>query len=163
MQILLFFFFLFFWRGKETTSQTLSSVVMKTVDNPTLHKPTCGVGEGGAASTGDRVMALLATLNKATAPSSCCLGLDDPRSPISNSRPAWTDAQLQIEQPMKHPPKGFYTTKNNIRQTYGKYLIKKKHTMVFNKYFFLIICWTKMSKSQSHSSLESLFWNSHKI
>ena len=56
---------------------------------------TCGVGERGGASIGDKVDALLANLHKATAPSSCCLELDEPRSPISNSRPAWTDAQLQ--------------------------------------------------------------------
>lgn len=68
---------------------------MRTEDNSTGFKPTCGVGEGGAASTGDRVEALLANLHKATALSSCCLELDEPRSPISNSRPAWADAQLQ--------------------------------------------------------------------
>jgi hypothetical protein len=55
--------------------------------NPTGFKPTCGVGEGGAASMGDRAEALLANLHKATAPSSCCLELDELRSPISNSRP----------------------------------------------------------------------------
>lgn len=48
---------------------------------------TCGVGDGGAASTGERVMALLANLYRAVAPSSCCLGLIEPRSPRSNSRP----------------------------------------------------------------------------
>lgn len=53
---------------------------------------TCGVGEGGAASTGDRAEALLANLHKATAPSSCCLELDELRRLISNSRPIWKNA-----------------------------------------------------------------------
>lgn len=50
--------------------------------------PTCGVGDGGAASTGERVMALLANLYKAIAASSCCLWVVEPRSPRSNSSPA---------------------------------------------------------------------------
>ena len=67
---------------------------MTTEEKQTGYLTTCGVGEGGAASTGDRVEALLANLHKATAPSSCCLELEEPRSPISNSRPACTDIQL---------------------------------------------------------------------
>lgn len=85
--------------------------------------PTCGVGEGGAASTGDRVEALLASLHKATAPSSCCLELDEPRRPISNSRPTWTDAHFQN----RKSTKGVYTKKKHELkyQTHKSILLRR--------------------------------------
>jgi hypothetical protein len=70
----------------------LNRKIVRIEENTTGLEPTCGVGEGGAASTGDRAEALLANLHKAAAPSSCCLELDELRRLISNSRPTWTDA-----------------------------------------------------------------------
>ena len=48
---------------------------------------TCGVGEGGAASTGETIVALLAIVYKAIEPSRCCLITALSRSSKSSSKP----------------------------------------------------------------------------
>lgn len=53
-----------------------------------FRKHTCWVGDGGAASIGDREVALVANLYKATELSSRCFTDVDSRSPNSNSNPA---------------------------------------------------------------------------
>jgi len=63
------------WKYREKAVNHLAMMLWRMRKSQILYMTTWGVGDGGAASTGDRVVALLANLHKATAPSSCCLGL----------------------------------------------------------------------------------------
>ena len=111
---------------------------------------TSGVGDRGAESTGETDVALVASLYKATEPSRCCFKLPDSRSPNSKSNPV---GRIQ-KQTMRN------LSRINITITYRKSIQfgrSKSCTIFMKKNYFSVIRSTKMSKSQSNSSLNIPF------
>lgn len=116
---------------------------------------TCGVGDRGAASTGKTELALVANLYNATEPSHCSFTLPDSRSPNNKSNPVW---HIFRNKPLR----------NSVLNEYNHYKItssgrSRGFTIFINKNYFSIIRSTKISESQSNSSLNIPFGNPHQI